>query len=54
MNSQTEKLLTLVAFIILLITIAVLTVTISQAWRNERFLDAELRKHTTTQTNLTK
>jgi len=51
MNAQTEKLLTLVAFLIMLITIALLTVTLSEAWRNERFLDAELRKYTTTQTN---
>jgi hypothetical protein len=50
-NAKTETLLTLTAFVILLLTIALLSVTLAQAWRNERFLDATINKYTTTWTN---
>ena len=51
MNAKTETALTLTAFAVLLLTIALLVVTLCQAWRNERFLDVTLNKYTTTQTN---
>jgi len=46
MKPETERLLTLTAFIVMLVTIALLSVTLAQAWRNERFLDMQLNQQT--------
>jgi len=48
MNTKTENHLTVAVFLLMLGLIVFLLSALSQAWRNERFLDAELRKHTTT------
>lgn len=46
--------LMVLAFMILTGVIIFLCFEISQAWQNERFLDATINSHTTTKTNMTK
>lgn len=48
LSTKTSQTMTLLAFLILVMVIICLCLELAQAWRNERFLDAELNKHTTT------
>lgn len=50
MKITNERLL-LLAVAILGVALILTMMTLSESWANERFLDAELRKHTTTTTN---
>lgn len=46
MKNRTEPILNLTVVFLLLI-IGLLVLELRQAWRNERFLDATINKHTT-------
>jgi hypothetical protein len=50
---QTTKMTNVLGIIMvgLIAIIVILAVALGQAWKNERFLDAELNKYTTTSTN---
>jgi hypothetical protein len=51
---KTTDKLTLASFLLLIMVIGTLLLQLSKAWRNERFLDAELNKLRSTPTHQTK